>query len=331
MLVHTQAWMESGRSLQKLLPVSPDTPVQVLQLRRNFKFRKLIVQAGDERFVVYKHYLPRGIRNLAWFCEQARHTGVQVPKPLARNLQWTGFIRHEGFGLVLPYVEGDPLNNHTPVSTLVVLGQKLAGLHSITGHRWGQLMTNFASRGSYWSGLQKFWKKAVQQMCSHAGFAANSDMDKIMDWLTGHGVFLGNTDSFSLTHGDPASGNLLKTPDGGLCLIDCDRIGFEPAGMELGNTLLQSYCAGNPQRQTTLVSAYLQACPDNVRQQWEQHAQFFIAAALLWRTQRKLQWGIKRSDTGSSLQRAEYSLKQLQELIETQPAAWQEAVQSLHS
>lgn len=325
-LAFMQRWMESEHLLRRILQLDNDAPLNVLRIRRNFKFRKLIIESGEQRFICYTHYWPRGLRNLAAFTERARAAGIPVPQPISQSLDWSGFLGQRCFSLVLPYIPGSAIGNGASEAQIVALGELLGRLHGIRDCQWGPLMTNFRSHGSYWSGLQRYWAKTESQLVKYGDFAERRDITAVMQWLKQHSAFLGDLSQFSLVHGDPASGNFLVQPGGELCLIDCDRIAYEPAPLELANSLLQAYCQDDTPRRIKLVEAYLSVCPPDIRQSWEAHAQFFITAALLWRGQRKLQWSIKRRTAGHSSERARRAWRQIIHSMHARPSDWRAAV-----
>ncbi|GEM_PF-2940904 len=326
LLARLQAWMESEHLLRKLLPVEGDAPIRVLRIRRNFKFRKITVESGGATYICYIHHWPRGLRNLAWFSSEAQKLELHVPQPLLVRTRWRDLIRDHAFSLVVPYIEGAPLNDNCSEETLTALGDALGRLQAITADAHGPLLSNFASRGHYWPALKQYWRQTARQLRTHAAFASDPQVDRVMVWLLEQGQFLESVQRFHLTHGDPAGGNFLITTEGQLYFIDCDRIGFEPGPLELANALLQNYCGDDGQRRFCLSEAYLKSCPPECRELWEQHAQFFIASALVWRTQRKLQWAIKRPDKGRSMERAAEAWRCLPLVLQARPPNWQAAL-----
>lgn len=316
-LVWLQGWLESERLLHQLLSLPNNSTVRILHIRRNFKFRKLIVESENTRYVVYSHHWPSGLRRMSAHLRIAQDHGVGLPSVLQEATDWRALRSVHCFALVLPYVQGQALNSTSDLTQLYALGSNLGKLHGIRGARRGQLIRNLPSTGNYWQGQQRYWQQTAKQLHRHSQFATGQAIDATMRWLHEHGQGLQDIHSLSLTHGDPSSGNFLIQPDGQLCMIDCDRLGFDLGPAELANALLQGYCAGQPQRQLALIDGYLRDCPSDLKTLWEHRARFFIANALLWRCQRKLQWSHKRPTAGHSSARSALAWQQLQTLIHT--------------
>ena len=317
-----QGWMESPGYLRRVLGLESDASIGVLRVRRNFKFRKLLIRSGSLRYVCYIHYLPRGLRNLGRLHNLAAEVGVNTPRPIISRTSWHQGLLQGGFSVVLPYLPGKTLSNSCSTLELELLGETLGKLHSIRSRHHGPLVSDFRSLGNYWETQCRYWDKAQIEIAGYKS-QASSDLDNVTTSLKQSGKFLDGYNNHSLLHGDPASGNFLQQPDGSLCLIDCDRINYAPAPTELARALLEGYCAHYPERQGLLVESYLRHCPADIKTLWEQHARFFIASALFWRVQRKLQWDQKRSDIGRSRERAELAWRQLLDVTASSSNNWE--------
>ncbi|MDX1498024.1 MAG: aminoglycoside phosphotransferase family protein, partial [Salinisphaeraceae bacterium] len=258
-----------------------------------------------------------------WFHNQAQQQWLHVPALRSRRTGWVDLLKDRNFSVVLDYVAGSTLSRSSPLSAIESLGQTLGRLHSITSKQHGPLMTYLPSRGNYLQAQQAYWQKTAQLLERQAAFAESQNIQQVLGWLNEHSRFLDDIKQFNLIHGDPSGGNFLLTEPDKLWLIDCDRIGFEPGARELASALLEGYCAADMQRCQHLVDAYLQHCPDEARRLWLAHAQFFIATALLWRTQRKLQWSLKRPDKKNAPLRAIRAWQQLLAITGAKDGDWQ--------
>ncbi len=300
-LITLQSSLESKGYLNGVLKEAGyDTAeFRIERIRRNYKFRKLMLDTYAGRCIVYIHYTPRGLRNLACFLAQAPNLGVNTPKVLTSNTTWPYYLQHASVNLVSNYIEGEIFELDTPIEHLGNLGIQLARLHAKRSSKYGPLMTNLPILGSHWGALSRYWRQSIDQISQTGDTALYLPKSEIMYWLQRHGEFLKHFKQFNLCHGDPAGGNFLHQPDGTVYLIDCDHINYGFGAMEIATALLQNYCRGDMRRRERLVESYLQHCTKEDHLIWTKHHRFFIALALFRLSQRKLQWSNKCKKSGS--------------------------------
>ena len=237
-------------------------------------YQKRVVGVEGERYVLYRFFNPWAASRLLWLLNECEQRAVPLQRPAAWTRSPWEALRFRGFWVATDFAPGEPLLGLAPPAILAALGAALARLHGIERERPGSLFRIHLP----W----QTWQQRLQaQLARGLAVDAESETSGVnAQWLAAKGIFLSALERYQLVHGDLYGANVLAAGDA-VSLIDYEAAGFEPAGLELASVLLRDFCGGRVGLRMALLDGYLQNCPSHVRELWQAHCAFYLAAAAL--------------------------------------------------
>lgn len=245
--------------------------------RRVGLFSKRIVRVDGERYVLHRFLRARAAARLLWLLGEGARHDVPLQRPVAWTRSSWQALRLGGFWVATGFLPGEPILGIGSPANLAALGGAIARLHCIEGERPGAL---FRAQAPWPGWLRRLQAQLARGLSVGAGAEERSAQHAHAQWLSANGVFLAGLESYQLTHGDLYGANVLAAGDD-VSLIDYERAGFEPAGLELATALLRDFCGGRVALRMKLLEGYLADCSPRVSALWQAHAAFYLVAAAL--------------------------------------------------
>ena len=255
---------------------------KILYQRRAMWHKKAIVQEeGQAPYVQTTFWRQQDAQSLVAVLKETQTRGLALQPLLAQGRDWpwhwvrTGFVSGEAMGgpyLRTPHVQA--------------FAHTLAGLHSLRVPRFGPAFDPVFMWGCT---PQALTLARCRWAIRHSQVTPAVQAD-LLQWLERHGQVLADARTFSLTHGDLKSSNMIWSPDEERAyLIDYGNMRYQWAELELA-ALLQGK-QWTPARQQVFLQTYLAHCPPEVAQGWERNAEAFKVLQLLLSAYRRwMQW-----------------------------------------
>ena len=263
--------LECPERLKGVLPITPDRTgeIKVFPLRSGSYCRKMIVDDGEKRYLVYASHYINSIRKIVFLIEMLFRNNVKVPAIMALHTGLNSMISNRGWYVVLDFVIGERANNTNQYKITESIAENIGRLHAISSTKPGYLLTKHYRREEIVRKYEYYWKNVMQHLLKFDEFEWGVPEVQFSNWISENVWIFNKLGPFYLIHGDLHGGNIIIKENDQAVLIDFDAMHYGYSGPELFRCLMANYCRRSLEHQLLFLDTYRQHVPKESWLLWE--------------------------------------------------------------
>ena len=252
--------LESPEKIQHILPTAAKhkDEIKVTRLRNWGHYRKMIVNNGNKRYLVYASFYPKYIRKIVFLLTMLSENKVKVPSIMALHAGLHSMLTKKGCYLVLEYVSGKRADNNNHYKNTGFIAENIGRMHAISAAEPGYLLMVHNNREEIIRLHEYAWPKMLKLLEKHPEFIWELPVEQCNRWFGEKTVIWGQGGPFYLLHGDPNPGNIIIQENSKAVLIDYEKSHYGYPGPELFRCLMANYCTHSLEHQLLFLDTYRQ-------------------------------------------------------------------------
>jgi len=252
--------LESPEKIQHVLPTNAKHADEIkVSLLRNWGYhRKMIVDDGEKRYLVYASFSPGYIKKIVLLITMLRQKKVNVPSILSSYADLSSLSANKGCYLVLEYVSGKKAGKNNHYKTTEFIAENIGRMHAISATKPGYLLAVRKKRNEIISQHEYAWKNILKLREKYPEFTWKLPVKQYIRWLFEKTAIFNQSGPFYLLHGDLHGNNIIIRENGQAILIDYDGMHYGYPEPELFRCLMANYCRHSLEHQLFFLDTYRQ-------------------------------------------------------------------------
>jgi len=250
--------LESPEKIQHILPtVAKRTDkITVSLLRSRSYYRKMIVDDGEKRYLVYASLYANYLKKIVFLLTMLTENKVKVPSMLARHKGLSSLIKNKGCYLVLEYINGERAGSNIKHKTTELIAENIGRMHAVSATKPGYLLAVHKKRDEITRQHEYAWQGMLKWLEKYPEFIRKLPAKQYSRWFGEKAMIFNQSGPFYLLHGDLHGGNIIIQKNGQAVFIDYDGMHYGYPGPELFRSLMANYCRHSLEHQLLFLDTY---------------------------------------------------------------------------
>jgi aminoglycoside phosphotransferase (APT) family kinase protein len=250
--------LESPGKIQHILPTATEhaDEIKVSLLRSRSYYRKMIVDDGQKRYLVYASLYTKYIRKIVSLMTMLSEHKVKVPSMMASHTGLNSLITKKGCYLVLEYVSGKRADDNNHYKTTKFIAENIGRIHAISAIKPGYLLAVHKKRKEITGQHEYAWRNMPKLLEKYPEFTWKLPAKQYNRWFGEKTAIFDQNRPFYLLHGDLNGSNIIIRENGQAVLIDYDGMHYGYPGPELFRCLMANYCRHSLEHRLLFLETY---------------------------------------------------------------------------
>ena len=255
--------LENPARLKHVLfsPTAYTREIKVVHVRDWGYWRKIIIDDGKNRYLVYASLYPKYIRKIIRLLTMLTENKVNIPPVQALHAGVNSFIKNRGCYLVQEYVSGERAGNYNNYQTTQSIAENIGRIHAITATKPNYLLKTNKSIKRITSQPEYAWQNMLKLMGEYPEFIYKLPAKQYSHWFAEKKAIFNQQGPFYLLHGDLSPGNIIIRENNQAFILDYDGMHYGYPGLELFRCLMANYCRHSLEHQLLFLETYRHNVP----------------------------------------------------------------------